>query len=175
MTSICLVWLEDGRSMKWFLSVPGIMLLATLPAFAQAFTNPVAYCKAEGTIDRPDSRYTGPKLPAWMARDLNLKPGQSKLMEWRCANGTVLACVYGANIPCDSKANTKPEADCGHRRLLPPERGFEVRAHGSHRSRDDGVMGLPRQQSGRDQFCSSRCPGLCQGLLEGGISLESDL
>lgn len=27
-------------------------------------------------------------------------------MEWRCAKGAVLACVYGANIPCDSKANT---------------------------------------------------------------------
>ncbi len=29
-----------------------------------------------------------------------------KLMEWRCAGGAVLACQYGANIPCDSKAVT---------------------------------------------------------------------
>ena len=41
-----------------------------------------------------------------MAQDLNLKPDQGKMMEWRCSNGQVLACLYGANIPCDSKAFT---------------------------------------------------------------------
>ena len=92
--------------MKWFLSVIVITLAAVAPSRAQTLTDPVDYCKAVGTIDKPDARYTGPKLPAWMARDLNLKPSQGKMMEWRCANGAVLACVYGANIPCDSKANT---------------------------------------------------------------------
>jgi len=91
--------------MKWFL-VLAIMFLANAPLFAQSFSDPVAYCKAVGTIDKPDSRYTGPKLPEWMAKDLNLKPDQDKFMEWRCAKGVVLACLYGANIPCDSKANT---------------------------------------------------------------------
>ena len=84
----------------------GTLILAISPAFSQTFTSPVSYCKAVGTIDKPDSRYVGPKLPAWMARELNLKPDQGKMMEWRCANGAVLACAYGANIPCDSKANT---------------------------------------------------------------------
>ena len=93
--------------MRWFWSVSAIMLLMAAPAFAQkTYSSPVAYCKAVGTIDKPDARYTGPKLPGWMAKDLNLKTNQSKYMEWRCANGAVLACVYGANIPCDSKANT---------------------------------------------------------------------
>jgi hypothetical protein len=73
---------------------------------AQTYHSPVAYCRAVGTIDKPDSRYAGPKLPPWMARELNLKPDQGALMEWRCADKAVLACVYGANIPCDSKANT---------------------------------------------------------------------
>jgi hypothetical protein len=41
-----------------------------------------------------------------MAQKLNMKPDQAKMMEWRCANGAVLACQYGANIPCDSKAVT---------------------------------------------------------------------
>jgi hypothetical protein len=82
------------------------MILAVSPAFAQTYNDPVAYCKAAGTIDKPDARYNGPKLPKWMAKELNLKPSQGKLMEWRCANGAVLACVYGANIPCYSKANT---------------------------------------------------------------------
>jgi hypothetical protein len=82
------------------------IFLTISPALAQTFTNPVDYCKSVGTIDKPDARYTGPKLPAWMASELNLKPGQSKMMEWRCANGAILACVYGANIPCGSKAIT---------------------------------------------------------------------
>lgn len=92
--------------MKWLLAALAILFLDKLPALAQTFTDPVDYCKAVGTIDKPDSRYTGQKLPPWMAKELNLKPSQGKYMEWRCANGAVLACVYGANIPCDSKANT---------------------------------------------------------------------
>jgi hypothetical protein len=45
-----------------------------------------------------------------MAKQLNMQPDQAKLMEWRCAGGVVLACQYGANIPCDAKAvaNQKP-------------------------------------------------------------------
>jgi hypothetical protein len=99
--------------MRWFWSVSAILLLAIVPALAQkTYSSPVAYCKTVGTIDKPDARYVGPKLPAWMAKKLNLQPDQGKMMEWRCANGAVLACLYGANIPCDSKANTsqKPTA-----------------------------------------------------------------
>ncbi len=84
-----------------------ILVLWASPVFAQkTYSDPVAYCKAVGTIDKPDARYTGPKLPAWMAKQLNMQPDQAKLMEWRCAGGAVLACQYGANIPCDSKAVT---------------------------------------------------------------------
>jgi len=82
------------------------MMLLVSPAFARTFTDPAPYCKAVGTIDKPDTRYVGPKLPLWMARNLNLKPSQGNRMEWRCANGAVMACVYGANIPCDAKAAT---------------------------------------------------------------------
>lgn len=92
--------------MKFLLCALTILSLTAGPSFAQTYADPIPYCKAMGTIDKPDSRYTGPKLPAWMAKDLNLKPDQRKLMEWRCAGGAVLACVYGANLPCDSKANT---------------------------------------------------------------------
>ncbi len=72
----------------------------------EQYNDPVSYCQAVGAINKPDWRYSGPKLPVWMARDLNLKPQQGNMMEWRCGNGSVMACVYGANIPCDSKANT---------------------------------------------------------------------
>ena len=83
-----------------------VVLFGAVPGWSQTFSSPVSYCKAVGTIDRPDARYTGPKLPPWMATQLNLKSDQGKLMEWRCADHAVLACVYGANIPCASKANT---------------------------------------------------------------------
>ncbi len=88
-----------------FLAIATLTLWGT-PALAQQYRDPIAYCQAVGTINRPDTRYVGPKLPQWMARTLNLEPGQGSMMEWRCADGAVLACVYGANIPCDAKADT---------------------------------------------------------------------
>ncbi len=86
-------------------------MLGAIPALAQTFTEPVTYCRAVGTIDKPSAQYTGPKLPGWMAAKLNLKPDQANLMEWRCAKGAVLACVYGANIPCNAKAVTSQKAN----------------------------------------------------------------
>jgi hypothetical protein len=89
------------------LFLPVLVLLSiAAPALAQTYSDPVPYCMAVGTIDKPDARYTGPKLPAWMAKQLNMKPSQARQMEWRCADGAVLACQYGANIPCDAKAVT---------------------------------------------------------------------
>jgi hypothetical protein len=82
-----------------------MMLWCVSPVVAESYADPVAYCRAMGTIDRPDARYSGPKLPAWMAAKLHLDPSEGKLMEWRCARGAVLACLYGANIPCDAKAD----------------------------------------------------------------------
>jgi len=83
-----------------------VVLLTASPALAQSFTDPVPYCRAVGTIDEPDARYGGPKLPGWMAAKLGLQPSQGNMMEWRCADGAVLACLYGANIPCGAKAVT---------------------------------------------------------------------
>ena len=99
-----------------------LAILVAAPAMAESFQDPVAYCRAVGTIDKPDARYTGPKLPGWMAAKLNLEPNQAKMMEWRCADGAVLACLDGANIPCDSKADvsrTPTEAIAGYCRENP--------------------------------------------------------
>lgn len=101
--------------MKAILTTLAILLSAGAPGLAQTFTDPASYCKAVGTIDKPDARYTGPKLPPWIAVQLNLKPDEGKLMEWRCVSGKVLACVYGANIPCGSKANTSRKPTVGIR------------------------------------------------------------
>jgi len=92
--------------MKNVLTALALAVAATLPGLAQSYSDPVPYCRAVGTIDKADARYTGPKLPAWMADQLHLQPDQGKMMEWRCANKAVLACLYGANIPCGSKAKT---------------------------------------------------------------------
>jgi hypothetical protein len=95
------------------MAISRMFLLAVIPvlwvssALAQkTYSDPLPYCKAVGTIDKPDARYAGPKLPAWMAKKLNMQPDQGNLMAWRCADGAVLACQYGANIPCDAKPGT---------------------------------------------------------------------
>jgi hypothetical protein len=98
--------LVSGRDLVMKCVLTALALAATMPAFAQTFTDPVPYCKAVGTLDKPDARYAGPKLPAWMAEKLHLQSNEERMMEWRCANKAVLACLYGANIPCGSKAKT---------------------------------------------------------------------
>ncbi len=89
--------------------------LVAVPALAAPrWTDPVAYCRAVGTIDAPDARYAGPAVPDWMARALmraTHAPASAPVSvfrhaAWRCLDGAVLACSFGANIPCDEKADT---------------------------------------------------------------------
>jgi hypothetical protein len=78
------------------------------------FTDPFAYCAAVGTIDAPDSRYTGPKVPAAVARGLlqtfgapataSLEPFLHNTF-WRCMDRVVYACTVGANLPCQQRAD----------------------------------------------------------------------
>lgn len=85
-------------------------------ATPQSFDDPYAYCAAVGQIDSPDARYTGPKMSDALFKDyltaaqLDVNgdyPDTFKQMTiWRCMEGKVYACNFGANIPCDSKANT---------------------------------------------------------------------
>ncbi len=84
-----------------------LMIVAIPSALSRSYDDPVAYCRAVGTIDKPAAPYAGPKLPGWMATALDLQPDQGDRMEWRCARGSVLACLYGANIPCAAKAVTR--------------------------------------------------------------------
>ncbi len=83
---------------------------------AQSFADPFAYCAAVGTVDTPDARYTGPKVPDQIINGYKQAAGLQastepqemfqKLTIWRCMGGKVYACNFGANLPCDSKANT---------------------------------------------------------------------
>lgn len=79
------------------------------------YKNPFAYCKAVGTIDSPDSRYVGPKMPEAIVLGLKKAfgaPADAPLdvfergTYWRCMDGKVYACNVGANLPCTEKADT---------------------------------------------------------------------
>ncbi len=101
------------------------LFLATLPVAARAatFGDPVAYCAAVGTIDRPDARYTGEAVPDWIAHALmratdapaDAPLAAFKRATWRGDRGRVLACSYGANIPCDERAAVSREPGQGAR------------------------------------------------------------
>ncbi len=115
------------------------MTLAFASAHAQSggakrFDDPAPYCAAVGTIDRPDARYTGPAMPDWVAEALKRASGAApgapleifKRGIWRCAAGTVLACTYGANIPCDGKADTRTTPGPGAREYCRDNPGAEI-------------------------------------------------
>jgi hypothetical protein len=80
------------------------------------FADPFAYCAAVGTVDTPDARYTGPQVPNEVINGFKKAAGLEASAEpmdmfrkttiWRCMNDKVYACNFGANLPCDSKANT---------------------------------------------------------------------
>ncbi|HTP03127.1 MAG TPA: hypothetical protein VMJ64_17250 [Anaerolineales bacterium] len=85
-------------------------------ATAASFSDPRAYCAAVRTIDKPDARYTGNAVPDAVINGFERAAGLESTTEpmemlrkttiWRCMNGKVYACNFGANLPCDSKANT---------------------------------------------------------------------
>ncbi|HLO32444.1 MAG TPA: hypothetical protein VK249_25055 [Anaerolineales bacterium] len=82
----------------------------------ETYQDPFAYCAAIGTIDAPDTRYTGPKISDEIINGYKAAAGleaSSEPMEmfkkttiWRCMDHRVYACNFGANLPCSSKANT---------------------------------------------------------------------
>ena len=79
------------------------------------YTDPFAYCAAVGTIDTPDERYSGPAIPDEIIEGYKNAAGLTDSSEpldvfkettiWRCMNGEVMVCNYGANLPCDAQAN----------------------------------------------------------------------
>lgn len=89
----------------------------TPPAADQTFTDPFTYCAAIGTIDKPDGRYNGPETTDAIVKGYlkaaGIEPNSQysevykKMTTWRCMDNQVYACNFGANLPCDSKANTE--------------------------------------------------------------------
>ncbi len=82
----------------------------------KTYDDPFAYCKAVGTVDAPDERYTGEKVPPSIVTAIRDAAGISKDAPdawvaqgtfWRCMDGQVWGCFVGANIPCTAKADTR--------------------------------------------------------------------
>jgi hypothetical protein len=82
----------------------------------RALSDPFAYCTAVGTVDSPGNPYVGPKTPDAVVMGFKAAAGLESSTEpmdvlrqttvWRCMGGKVYACNFGANLPCDSKADT---------------------------------------------------------------------
>ncbi len=80
---------------------------------ASPTSDPFAYCHEAGTIDAPDTNYTGAPLPEVLLQVMIQKgiisADMPKEMQqnaiWRCMDQQVWACHFGANIPCDQKAD----------------------------------------------------------------------
>jgi hypothetical protein len=85
------------------------------------YDDPFAYCKAVGTIDAPDGRYNGPAAPQPVIDGLirqkvlatEASPEFQKNLAWRCVDGKVWACHFGANIPCQEKADRSKTPNSG--------------------------------------------------------------
>lgn len=129
-----------------------IVLGTAGPAPAATYDDPAPYCAAVGTIDRPDGRYIGEPVPDWIARALMRATDAPPTAElsffkraaWRCDRGRVLACSYGANIPCDRKADARRRPGAG-------ERGF-CRDH-------PGADLIPAVATGHATVFTWRCRG----------------
>lgn len=96
---------------------------ASVAGRLQHYADPFGYCRAVGTLDRPDARYTGinppPAVIAGLIRALGAEPSGSgtqafiRSTYWRCMDGVVYACNVGANLPCESRADTRRTPTAG--------------------------------------------------------------
>ena len=82
-----------------------------------SYEDPFDYCAAVGTIDMPDDRYSGTEMPeavieAMIEQGIVSADTPSEFQGnavWRCMNGSVWVCHFGANLPCLEKADTGEE------------------------------------------------------------------
>lgn len=81
------------------------------------YSDPFAYCAAVGTVDVPNEQYGGPAMPEIIVQgmiqqgivsaDAPLEFQQNAV--WRCMDGQVWVCHFGANLPCLERADTSRE------------------------------------------------------------------
>jgi hypothetical protein len=91
----------------------------TASVAAATYTDPFSYCAAVGTIDKPDASYTGVAVPDEIINGFkkaaslqdSTEPMEmfKKTTIWRCMDKQVYVCNFGANLTCDSKADTNKD------------------------------------------------------------------
>lgn len=88
------------------------------------YTDPFSYCNCAGTIDAPDKRYQGEKVPDSMVTGIRkvMKLGSDTPADyikqttfWRCMDRKVFVCMVGANLPCMEKADLRKTPDAAMR------------------------------------------------------------
>lgn len=94
--------------------IMALSLAACTQATQSSFDDPFAYCTAVGTIDTPDERYTGEKIPdsiiqGMIQQGIITADAPKEFQQnavWRCMDNSVWVCHFGANLPCQEKADT---------------------------------------------------------------------
>lgn len=104
-----------------FLSVVVLLLvvvwLGACGGGESTYSDPFAYCGAVGTMDAPDAQYDGPAMPDSIVQGMieqgivtaDAPPEFQGNAVWRCMDGQVWVCHFGANLPCQEKADTSQE------------------------------------------------------------------
>lgn len=94
-----------------------------LPVDPTTYGDAFAYCAAVGTIDSPDSRYSGPANPSPVALALEiaadlprgvLTSPDSPAAIWRCMSGSAYGCYVGANLPCGAADTNRVPTEAMH-------------------------------------------------------------
>lgn len=57
-----------------------------------SYSDPIAYCRGVGTVDRPGPRYRGQDEPVWLRRFMGATEDYH-FVSWRCVNGHMVACL----------------------------------------------------------------------------------
>ena len=134
-----------------------------------SFTDPFAYCASVGTIDKPDARYTGMPVPDSVINGFKQAAGLQSSTEpmdmlrkttiWRCMSGKVYACNFGANLPCDSKANTNQTPS--------PEMNDFCKGN-------PNAEGIPMAVTGHDTIYNWHCVNQAAQVLSQGGQVDAE-
>jgi hypothetical protein len=135
-------------------ATPTATIAATAVPTDVTYTDPVTYCAAVGTIDTPDARYTGEAVPDSILTGYLKAAGIENSTEpletlragtsWRCMNNQVYACNVGANLPCQSKADTSTTP---------------TQAMNDYCAANADATFLPASVTGHDSIYSWKCQG----------------
>jgi hypothetical protein len=133
------------------------------PSEAITYDDPFAYCAAVGTADSPDARYIGAKMPDSIVQGMidkgivvaDAPPDFQKNAVWRCMDGHVWVCHFGANLPCLEKADLSKV----------PTSAME-----SYCKANPGADNIPAAVTGRatvyEWKCNSEKPGVVRQVFQ---------